>query len=334
MEFPLFNHSRSPFPLLTPEPITPSILQSILRTEPLLKQLTAEVRSNPADQRLKLKLGGTCLGGPYCPLQPGDDHGRAVPSHNLADCKGYRNTQHIDWQARTGLVLIDIDDTPDPRWVQFYLEHAVPAVASVWVSARGGGVKVGVLTSPIPSNADDGYDAWMTSYAHIVEMLRQAGMTEGVDYKIDSTPAASQMAILAHDPRGMAREPDEEAAVRWEPGDRTAKKPEGSLIMDDGALRELVAASKTAQETAALLPWTVGTRSRSMHRLGVWTATAGVDWREGRAVASERAEASGLVRDYGEWASLRQFDRGWEWGSESLSIFGYEKSDESEEGQA
>ena len=185
---------------------------------------------------------------------------------------------------------------------------------------------MGVLTSPIPSNADDGYDAWMTSYAHIVEMLRQAGMTEGTDYKIDSTPAASQMAILAHDPRGMAREPDEEAAVRWEPGDRTAKKPEGSLIMDDGALRELVAVSKTAQETAALLPWTVGTRSTSMHRLGVWTATAGVDWREGRAVASERAEASGLVRDYGEWASLRQFDRGGSGGPSHSAYSGTRKA--------
>ena len=100
----------------------------------------------------------------------------------------------------------------DPRWVQFYLKHAAPAVALAWVSARGRGVKVGVLTNPIPT-AGQNVDAWGAAYTHIGEVLKAAGMTESVDYKIDATPAAAQLAILAHDPSPLVRQA--ELAVKW-----------------------------------------------------------------------------------------------------------------------
>ena len=112
-------------------------------------------------------------------------------------------------------MLIDIDDTPDPNAVKFLLKHSAPEVAISWVSARGMGLKVGVLTNPIADTTDGNRDAWAAAYAYIVEVLKQAGMTEGADYKVDSTPAASQLAILAHDTTPLVR--TAELPVKWAP---------------------------------------------------------------------------------------------------------------------
>ena len=157
---PTFNSTRSTAPLGS---VTVGELESILRNDPILAQRTEAVRSTTDPGRLKLKLPGVSLGGVFKPLPPTANHGprcrgRCWPA-------GYRNTAHIDWTARTGLVLIDIDDTLDPRWVQFYLKHAAPAVSLAWVSARGRGVKVGVLTNPIPT-AGRNVDAWGAAYTH------------------------------------------------------------------------------------------------------------------------------------------------------------------------
>ena len=217
MKVPLFDSTRKVSPLGN---VTEAEFESILIHEPILRQRTQAVRSATDPGRLKLRLPGVSLGGVFKPLPPNADHGprcrgRCWPA-------GYRNTAHIDWSARTGLVLIDLDDVQDPRWVQFYLKHSAPAVSVCWTSARGRGLKVGVLTHPIPT-AGQNVDAWGAAYAHIVEVLKASGMAEGKDYKIDSTPAASQMAILAHDPSPIVR--TAEMAVTWAPTPAGAPRP-------------------------------------------------------------------------------------------------------------
>ena len=222
MKIAVFDRTRETTPLGN---ITVAKLDQILTTDYILERRTLAVRSAADPARFKLQLPGACLSGVFKALSPDDDHGRAVPSHNLADCKGYRNTQHIDWQARTGLVLIDIDDiappaTPDE--VKFLLRYSAPAVALAWVSARGKGLKLGVLTSPIPA-AGQHIDAWTTAYRYLVEVLKASGLTEGVDYKIDSTPAAAQLAILAHDLAPIVR--TAEKVVKWSPAPAGADRP-------------------------------------------------------------------------------------------------------------
>ena len=299
---PTFNSTRSTAPLGS---VTVGELESILRNDHILTQRTEAVRSATDPGRLKLKLPGVSLGGVFEPLPPNADHGprcwgRCWPA-------GYRNTQHIDWTARTGLVLIDIDDTLDPRWVQFYLKHAAPAVSLAWVSARGRGVKVGVLTNPIPT-AGQNVDAWGAAYTHIAAVLKAAGMTEGVDFKIDATPAASQLAILAHDPSPLVRRA--ELALAWTPAPADAPRPPFQRAFDP------LSPASTMGELVTQLNWSPGSRSNSMHRLGIAAATNGIQFESARVVAQTIAATSGLVNDYGLYPALRHFDRGFFWGRE------------------
>ena len=304
MMIPTFNSTRSITPLGS---VTENQLQWIFHSDPILRQRTEAVRSATDPAQLKLKLPGVCLGGPFTPLPPTANHGprcrgRCWPA-------GYRNTAHIDWTARTGLVLIDIDDTLDPRWIQFYLKHAAPAVSLAWVSARGRGVKVGVLTSPIPT-ANRSRDAWGAAYAYIVEKLAAARLTEGVDFKIDATPAASQLAILAHDVNPLVRSP--ETSVAWAPTSPGAPRPAWRQTLDT------IAPAQTVGELVAQLTWSPGSRSNSMHRLGIAAATSGLGFETSRAAAQTVAQTTGLIRDYGDYPALRHFDRGFWWGRESL----------------
>ena len=130
-------------------------------------------------------------------------------------------------------MLVDVDDiTPpaSPDAIKFLLKHGAPAVALGWTSARGKGLKVGVLVSPIPDTADHTRDAWSAAYGYIVEVLAAAGLTEGVDYKIDPTPAAAQVAILAHDSNPLVRSP--ETAVSWTPASRGTPRPAWQRTLD------------------------------------------------------------------------------------------------------
>ena len=306
---PTFNSTRSTAPLGS---VTVGELESILRNDPILTQRTEAVRSTTDPGRLKLKLPGVSLGGVFKPLPPTANHGprcrgRCWPA-------GYRNTAHIDWTARTGLVLIDLDDVQDPRWVQFYLKHAAPAVSLAWVSARGRGVKVGVLTSPIPLTGQN-VDAWGAAYTHIAAVLKAAGMTEGVDFKIDATPAASQLAILAHDPAPLVRRA--ELALAWTPAPADATRPEWRQTLDP------IAPAQTVGELVAQLPWSPGNRSASMFRLGIASATSGLAFEASRTAALAVATGTRLVADYGEYTSLRHFDRGyWQTRERLLDGFG------------
>ena len=326
MQFPLFNSTKSIMPRHT---IHPAQLSWILHEDPTLLQLTEAVRRSPDPSSEKLKLGGTCLGGPFTPLPPDADHGHHVRSHRPEYClqqgTGYRNTQHIDWNARTGLVLIDIDDivpSVSARAVQAYLAQT-PAVAVAWVSARGGGLKVGVLTTPLPQTADACYDAWAVACQYVIGYMTRAHLTLGEEYHIDATPAAAQMAILAHDPEALVRQPDPQAAVPWTTGEwrRWSASQAGVLNAtpvpppppDSG-----VAVPKQVWFLAARLSWAKGERSTSMHQLGMWIAMHGLDWEDGRQEASNRAQASGMVNEYGLEYSVRHYDRGWQRTRESL----------------
>ena len=231
---------------------------------PSYAQRTQAVRAAADPGRLKLRLPGVSLGGVFKALPPSANHGprcrgRCWPA-------GYRNTQHIDWRARTGVVLVDVDDitpTASPDAIKFLLKHGAPAVALGWTSVRGKGLKVGVLVSPIPGTADHNRDAWSAAYGYVVEVLAAAGVTEGVDYKIDATPAAAQLAILAHDSNPLVRSP--ETAVTWTPASsRGTPRP----AWQTRPLTPLSPAS-TIWALVAQLPWSPGSRSNSMHRLGV-----------------------------------------------------------------
>ena len=301
---PTFNTTRSIAPLGS---VTEDQLGWILRNDHILTQRTEAVRAAADPGRLKLRLPGVCLGGPFTPLPPAADHGPRCGGRCWPF--GYRNAQHVDWTARTGLVLIDIDDIPDPNAVKFLLKHSAPAVAISWVSARGMGLKVGVLTSPIPT-AGQNVDAWAAAYAYIVEMLKQAGMTEGADYKVDSTPAASQLAILAHDTTPLVR--TAELPVKWAPTPAGATRPPFQRAFDP------LSPASTIGGLVEQLSWTPGSRSNSMHRLGIAAAMNGIQFESARVVAQTIAATSGLVSDYGLYPALRHFDRGFWWARESL----------------
>ena len=257
------------------------------------------------------------------------DHGRCVPSHNATACNGhgYRNTQHVDWTARNGLVLIDMDDAEDAAMIRRVLVHAVPSVAVAWVSARGKGLKIGVAVSPTPTDALGGYDAWAAVYEYITSILESAaGLHQGKDYRIDPTPAAAQAAILAHDPEALVRPPSD--AVSWEPTERTGPigrfpgMPWGSGAAVAGvyaALGPALAGAKSIQDVQCALPWSKGNRTKSMYHFGKEVALHGFDRDDARVLAVALTRDVGLVDDYGARASIQHFDNGWMRAEDSLS---------------
>ena len=68
----------------------------------------------------------------------------------------------------------------------------------------------------------------------------------------------------------------------------------------------------------AQLIWSPGSRSNSMHRLGIASAMNGIQFESARSAAQSIAATSGLVADYGPYEALRHFDRGFWWARESL----------------
>ena len=324
MKIAVFDRTRETTPLGN---ITVAKLDQILTTDYILERRTLAVRSAADPARFKLQLPGVCLGGVFKALSPDDDHGRAVPSHDPAACRGYRNGRHLDWSARTGLVLIDIDDlqppaTPDA--VKFLLRHSAPAISLTWTSARGRGLKLGVKTSPIPA-AGQHIDAWSTAYAYVVEVLKASGMAESVDFKIDSTPAASQMEILAHDPSPFVR--TAERVVKWTPTPAGADRPAFQRAFDP------LSPASTIGGLVEQLSWTPGSRSNSMHRLGIAAATSGLGFETSRAAAQAVGQTTGLIRDCGDYPALRHFDRGFWWARESLlDGFGWNNDSDGEGG--
>ena len=311
MKAPIFNSTRSTTPA---QNVDSGALAWILEHDPVLYQRTQAVRTAADPGPLKLQLPGTCLGGPFRGLRANDDHGRTTRQHDRYRCTGYRNSLHADWGARTGLVLIDIDDLPDtapPDCIKYLLTHAAEPVVLAWTSARGRGLKVAVLTNPIPATADENRWAWEAARRFMVDLLESAGLHEGVDYKVDATFSVPQLAILAHDSSPLGRVPDSQSAVAWTPGETA---PRG-LTTTTGAI---LFRSPNVDALVAQLSWDAGGRSASMHRLGVACAMSGVQFEAGRSTAASVAHSTGLVRDYGFYTALRHFDRGYFWGADQL----------------
>lgn len=328
LRFPVFNSIRSPFPIWD---ASESTLLWILQCDPRLQERTEAVRkaSGSESHRAKIKLGTVCLGGPFARLSVTDDHGRCIPSHSVTACNGhgYRNTEHVKWEERNGLVLIDMDDVEDATMIRRVLVHAVPSVVIAWVSARGKGLKIGVMVSPTPTDAFAEYDAWAAAYDYITQTLESAaGLRQGEHYRIDPTPAAAQAAILAHDPEALVRVPSD--AVSWEPTERTGPfggfpgVHRGSGAAVAGVYATLVpalAGAESIQDVQRILPWPKGNRTTSMYHFGKEVALHGFDRGEARALAVVHAVNVGLVDDYGAWASIQHFDNGWMRSKDSLS---------------
>ena len=311
MKTPIFNSTRSTTPI---QNVDSGALAWILENDSGLYQRTLAVRNAADPGPLKLRLPGVCLGGPFRGLPACSDHGRTVRQHDPHQCTGYRNSLHADWQARTGVVLIDIDDLDhhaSPDAVKFLMKHGAAPITLAWTSARGRGLKVGVLTTPTPATADENRWAWEAAQRFMVDFLKSAGLQEGVDFKIDRTDSVPQLAILAHDTRPLVRVPDPASAVAWTPGEPA---PRG-LTTTTGAI---LFRSPDVNVLIPQLPWTAGMRSASMHRLGVACAMSGLRFESARASAEAVAGSCGLIADYGRYGALRHFDRGYFWGNEQV----------------
>ena len=146
-----------------------------------------------------------------------------------------------------------------------------------------------------------------------MEILTPAGLTEGAGYRIDPTPAASQLAILAHDPMPIARVVDPCAAIPWTHTTERIWQPTQPL-----------APAHNTIGLAEQLDWRPGYRSHSMFTLGISTALLGHSYQQSRANALTIAAESGLVRDYGLDVAIRHFDRGYQYGADRvLDGFGW-----------
>ena len=309
MKAPIFNSTRSTTPA---QNVDSGALAWILKNDPVLYQRTQAVRTADDPGPPKLKLPGVCLGGPFRGLRANDDHGRTIRNHDRYRCTGYRNGHHADWGARTGLVLIDIDDLPDtapPDCIKYLLTHAAEPVVLAWTSARGRGLKVAVLTNPIPATADETRWAWQAARKFMVDLLESAGLHEGIDYKVDPTFSVPQLAILAHDPSPLGRVPDSQSAVAWTPGEpaqRGMTGVTGAAMLQSPDMNVLI----------PQLPWTAGGRSASLYKLGIACATSGIRFESARPSAEAVAGSCGLIADYGRYGALRHFDRGYWWGND------------------
>ena len=258
---PIFNSARSATPLhnLTDR----ATLEWILREEPVLRQRTEAVRT-AADPGLgETRLPGVCVDGPFQALPPHFNRGRC-----RGQCVngGYRNTQHIYWHERTSVALVNIDDLQlptTPNAVKALLRLCASAAALGWVSARGQGLKLGIVVTPTLLNNADNLTAWAAA-ASVVNALDLAGLTHDGDCKIDVTAASAQLAIMARNPTPLVRGVDPGAAIPWTPeGPSTDLQRQWNLTPS-----EPLAPAINMEGLEVQLPWAAGNRSNSMHRLG------------------------------------------------------------------
>ena len=310
---PLFNSTKSVTPLTN---LTdPGELTRLLREDPVLLARTEAVRNASTDAGLlKIRLPGICVGGPFQSLPPRFNHGRC-----RGQCVngGYRNSAHINWHERTSVVLVDIDDLQPPASpdaVKELLRLCAPAVALGWTSARGRGLKLGIVVTPTPLNNADNRTAWAAAAESIVAVLDTAGLTYGSDYKIDVTAASAQLAILAHDTVPLVRAVDPGAAIPWTPAG-----PSPDLQGPwDLTPSEPLAPAANMEGLEIQLTWEAGYRSNSLHRLGGECARYGYSFEASRTYALVIAQKRGMIRDYGVETAIRHFDRGYHWAADQL----------------
>ena len=299
MEIPVCKYSGSAHPQGN---ATMEILSQILTGEYLAERTAAGA---------KHRLPVACLGGRFRPLPSGVNHGNC---NGYCGRFGYRNTEHINWDARTGLVLVDVDELADADIPAVRARFAgIDAVTLLWQSAGRHGFKVGIAVDPIPVNEVDGKDAWGTA------ALLSAALLNGIEHRIDGTHASAQAAILAHDPDALVRD-GVKARLRWSAGDFRKARPnppanEAYIAPDGYAL----ALSKCGDvlEVANALNWAQGSRTTSLHRFGFEVGQRG--WDENLDTARLVAERSGLLGDDGE-GCLNHYRRGYESGRDTLCL--------------
>ena len=251
-----------------------------------------------------------CLGGVFRPLPLNAAHGRCTGNCGVL---GYRNTEHVDWDKRTGLVLLDIDDVADGDLDAIRGRMADwSAVTLLWQSASRHGFKVGVAVDPLPLTPAENRDAWGTA------ALLAAGLLTGIPHRLDSTPAAAQAAILAHDPAALVRD-SVISRLPWAVGDYRRARPNDREEQDaaDG-WHSVLSGCADMLEVANALNWGAGSRSTSMHRFGFEVGQRG--WGENLDTARLVAEQSGLLADDGD-ACLNHYRRGYESGRNTLCTF-------------
>ena len=295
IEIPVFPHRGR----VTPKGNANLEVLSALLTGGLLVEHTAA----GAKDRLPI----VCLGGPFRPLPADANHGRCIGRCGVL---GYRNTEHVDWDARTGLALIDVDDLADADIPAVRARFAgVDAVTALWLSASGRGFKVGIAMDPLPLNPAECRDAWGMA------ALLSGALLMGIEHRIDVTAAACQAAILAHDPLALVRD-GVAARLTWAVGDYKRACPDAreEHDMPDGYAIALSACSDVL-EVANALNWATGSRTTSLHRFGFEIGQRG--WNQNLHTARLVAERSGLLAEDGE-TCLNHYRRGYESGRDTL----------------
>ena len=262
------------------------------------------------DAGAKHRLPIACLGGAFRRLPADADHGNCK---GYCGEHGYRNTEHINWDARTGLVLIDIDNVADADIPAVRARFETwDAVTLLWLSAGRHGFKVGVAVDPLPLTPAENRDAWGTA------ALLSGALLTGIEHRIDATPAACQAAILAHDPAALVRD-SVISRLPWSMGDYRRARPNDREEHDnpDGYA---LALSKCGDvlEVANALNWATGSRTTSLHRFGYEVGQRG--WAENLDTARMVAERSGLLRDDGE-GCLNHYRRGYQRGRDTICTF-------------
>ena len=284
-----------------------------------LADMTVAARNNP---NLKRNVPHTSIGGPFrpCGATPCVNAARhAEQGRPTVACTalGYRNTAHIDWDRRTGMVLLDIDDiTPDDAGALRQYLRRQPEVGYCHQSISGGGLKVGVYVSPIPMTPTGGKPAWAAAAFRFQPLVQRLGG------KLDPTHAAAHASILAHDPRGWARE-HAGVAVHW------ATAPAGTKIVESHGVyyvppsdpishglglppvdRDALAHAGSLLEIVGVYSWGEGQRTGNLYRLGCEAARRGYDWDAVANVARLVAERTGAAAKYGISECLRHVQSG------------------------
>lgn len=280
--------------------------------EILSQMLTGDYLAERTAVGAKHRLPIACLGGRFRPLPSGVNHGNC---NGYCGRFGYRNTEHINWDARTGLVLVDVDELADDDIPAVRERFAsLDAVTALWLSAGRHGFKVGIAVDPIPVNETDGKDAWGTA------ALLSAALLTGIEHRIDGTHASAQAAILAHDPDALVRD-GVKARLKWAVGDFRKARPnppanEAYIAPDGYAL----ALSKCGDVLAVAnaLNWGQGSRTSSLYRLGFEVGQRG--WDLNLDTARAMAGQCGLLAEDGE-RCLEQYKNGYRNGRDTLCTF-------------
>ena len=305
IEIPVCKSSNSAYPRGV---VTLGVLGGIIKGDYLADRTMA-------GQKRRLPIA--CLGGTFRQLPAGVSHGNC---NGRCGRLGYRNTEHIDWDNRTGIVLIDVDELAEEDIPQVRQRFAgLPCTVALWLSASRHGFKVGIAVDPLPLTPEENRDAWGTA------AMLSAILLSGIHHRIDVTAAACQAAILAHDPDALVRDTIT-ARLPWTAGDYRRANPSAPVEYDNPLGMDTIRVKDcgTVMEVAHALPWNQGQRTMSLYRFGYEVGQRG--WDENLDIAHAVADRCGLLTEDGT-GCLQHYQRGYQKGRGTiLTIFGTQNS--------